>query len=127
MQERRYREVHLGPFFRWLRTAKVFELVSEAELRQVFADLLAMDAVRIEERDTGEGYPFSVASLNYNHPLVRKMNTGRPGSSGLRDLRAVLGPGATRDAGRRDGPRAVRRSAARRFRQPAEIDRRLQD
>ena len=76
MQERRYKEVHLGPFFRWLRTAKVFELVSEAELRQVFADLQAMDAVRIEERDTGQGYPFSVASLNYNHPLVRKMNTG---------------------------------------------------
>ena len=76
MQEHRYREVHLGPFFRWLPSAKVFELVSEAELRQVFADLLAMDAVRIEERDTSQGYPFSVASLNYNHPLVRKMNTG---------------------------------------------------
>jgi len=24
----------------------------------------------------GQGYPFSVASLNYNHPLVRKVNVG---------------------------------------------------
>lgn len=73
MQEHRYKEIHLGPFFRWLRSERVFELVSEAELRKVFADLQAMDAVRVEERDTGQGYPFSVASLNYNHAIVRKV------------------------------------------------------
>jgi hypothetical protein len=30
-----------------------------------------MDAVRVEERSTGRGFAFSVASLNYNHPLVQ--------------------------------------------------------
>jgi hypothetical protein len=28
----------------------------------------------VEERDTGQGYPFSVAKVDWNHALVQKMN-----------------------------------------------------
>ena len=43
-------------------------------MRRVFDDLVALDAVRVEERDTGQGFPFTVAAINYNHPLVHKVN-----------------------------------------------------
>jgi hypothetical protein len=76
MREKRYREIHLGPFIRWLQAERVFELVSGEQQRRVFNELLALDAVRLEERDTGQGYPFSVATLNYNHPMVRKVTEG---------------------------------------------------
>ena len=74
MRERRFREVHLGPLIRWLQAEKVFELVSGDQVRRVFDDLVALDAVRVEERDTGQGFPFTVAAINYNHPLVHKVN-----------------------------------------------------
>lgn len=76
MRERKFREVHLGPFIRWLQAEKVFELVSGNELRRIFDEVQAMGAVRLEERDTGQGYAFSVASLNWNHPLVQSENEG---------------------------------------------------
>jgi hypothetical protein len=74
MQEHRYREIHLGPFIRWLQAEKVFELVSGNELRKIFDELQVMRAVSVEERDTGQGYPFSVAKVDWNHALVQKMN-----------------------------------------------------
>jgi hypothetical protein len=74
IREHRYREIHLGPFIRWLQAERVFELVSGDQVRRVFDDLVALDAVRVEERDTGQGYPFTVVTLNYNHPLVHKVN-----------------------------------------------------
>lgn len=72
--ERNFREIHLGPFIRWLQAEKVFELVSGNEQRRIFDELQAMGAVRVEERDTGQGYTFSVACLNWNDPLVRRLN-----------------------------------------------------
>lgn len=74
MREKGYREIHLGPFIRWLQAEKVFELVSGNDLRRIFDDLQAMAAVRIEERDTGQGYTFSAVQLNWNDPLVQRMN-----------------------------------------------------
>ncbi len=74
MRERHFREIHLGPFIRWLQAERIFELVSGDQLRRVFDELVALDAVRVEERDTMQGYPFSVATLNYDHPLVHKVN-----------------------------------------------------
>ena len=74
MHERKFREVYLGPFIRWLQAEKVFELVSGNELRKIFDELQAMGAVHVEERDTGQGYAFSVASVNWNDLLVQRMN-----------------------------------------------------
>lgn len=74
MRERRYPEIHLGPFFRWLSSAGVFSTESSTRLRKVFDELQAMGAVRLEERDTGQGYGFSVARLDYNHRLVQRSN-----------------------------------------------------
>jgi uncharacterized LabA/DUF88 family protein len=76
MQENRYREVYLAPFFRWLRTDKSFTLKSVAEQRHLFSDLTAMGALTVEERDGGQGHSFSVAFPNYNHPLVQKVSNG---------------------------------------------------
>ena len=75
MREKRFREIHLGPFIRWLQAERIFELISGNEQRRIFDELQALDAVRVEERPGGD-YPFSVATLNYNHPLVQKMNSG---------------------------------------------------
>lgn len=74
MRERRYPEIHLGPFFRWLTTAAVFPTESSIHLRRVFDELQGLGAVRVEERETGQGYGFSVAKLDYNHPLVQRSN-----------------------------------------------------
>jgi hypothetical protein len=74
IRERNFREIHLGPFIRWLQAEKVFELVSGNEQRKILDELQAMGAVRVEERDTGQGYSFSSACLNWNDPLVRRLN-----------------------------------------------------
>ena len=74
MRDNSYGEIHLGPFFRWLQAERVFELVSVQEQRKIFNDLKAMQAIRLEERDSGQGYPFSVAHVEWNHPLVQKLN-----------------------------------------------------
>ena len=74
MTENNYKEIHLGPFFRWLQETRVFELVSVPQQRKVFEQLKRIGAVLIEERDTGQGYSFSVAVLNWEHELVEKIN-----------------------------------------------------
>lgn len=76
IKERRVKEVHLGPFFRWLQTDGAFDLVSVKEQRRTFDEVVEMGAVEIEERDTGQGYHFSVAHLNWNNDLVRQASTG---------------------------------------------------
>lgn len=76
MQAHKYKELHLGPFFRWLTTSNIFPTESSTRLRQIFDELQRLGAVRIEQRDTGQGYGFSVASLEYNHPLVQRSNDG---------------------------------------------------
>ena len=74
MHENRFKEVHLGPFIRWLQVQKTFELVSGNQQRRIFDELQAMGAVTVEERETGQGYPFSVAHLNWNDGLVQRLN-----------------------------------------------------
>ena len=73
MTENNYKEIHLGPFFRWLQETRVFELVSVPQQRKVFEQLKRIGAVIIEERDTGQGYSFSVAVLNWGHELVERL------------------------------------------------------
>jgi hypothetical protein len=37
-------------------------------------ELEQLGTIQIENRDTGHGYRFSVVALEYNHPLVQKVN-----------------------------------------------------
>lgn len=74
MTDNGYQEIHLGPFFRWLRSAQLFDLVSTSELKRVFDELVEAKAVTVEERDTGQGYSFSVAHLNWAHDLSQKVH-----------------------------------------------------
>lgn len=74
LNERKYNEIHLGPFFRWLQAERVFELVSVREQRKAFEELQRLEAVQVEERESGSGYPFSVAMVDWNHPLVHAAN-----------------------------------------------------
>jgi hypothetical protein len=74
MRDNKFKEIHLAPFFRWLQAEKVFELVSVQEQRKILDELKAMHAIVLEERDTGQGYAFSVVQLDWTHPLVQKLN-----------------------------------------------------
>jgi uncharacterized LabA/DUF88 family protein len=74
MNDNTYQEIHLGPFFRWLRGSQLFDLVSTSELKRVFDELVEIKAVTVEERDTGQGYSFSVAHLNWSHELSQKIH-----------------------------------------------------
>jgi uncharacterized LabA/DUF88 family protein len=73
MTERGYTDIHLGPFFRWLQSERIFELVSAKDQRRIFDQLQEMGAVTVEERDTGQGYTYSVAMLNWEHALVQSV------------------------------------------------------
>lgn len=73
-RDKGFSEIHLGPFVRWLRETRVLDDLSSQHQRQVFDELCKMGAVTVEDRDTGQGYSFSVAHLNWNHPLVRATN-----------------------------------------------------
>lgn len=76
MQAKGFKEIHLGPFLRWLEQDGAFNLVSVSEQRKVLNELVASSAVEIEDRDTGQGYTYGVARLNWNHDLVRLVNAG---------------------------------------------------
>jgi hypothetical protein len=74
MKERGHKEVHLGPFNRWVREADLFPNESTWRLNKLPDELEQLGAIHIESRDTGQGYGFSVVRLEYNHPLVQKVN-----------------------------------------------------
>jgi len=74
LREKGYSEIHLGPFFRYLKEADEMSTLSTQEQKRVFENLRAMNAVLLEERDSGQGYTWSAARLNVNHPLVQKTN-----------------------------------------------------
>ncbi|MCG3173642.1 MAG: hypothetical protein GMKNLPBB_01841 [Myxococcota bacterium] len=76
LNEKNYTEIHLGPFFRWLQESRVLDSISTQEQRKIFNRLCEMGALRIEQRDSGMGFPWSAALVNYNHPLVQKRNPG---------------------------------------------------
>lgn len=66
-------EVWLTPYLHRLR-AELPQL-AEFERREIINRLTAMGAITVEKRP-GEPNPFSVLTLNWNHPLVQQGNTG---------------------------------------------------
>lgn len=74
MKDRGHKEVHLGPFNRWVREADLFPNESTWRLNKLPDELEQLGVIHIESRDTGQGYAFSVVRLEYNHPLVQKVN-----------------------------------------------------
>jgi hypothetical protein len=75
ISERGYTEIRLGPYFRWLLAEGVFESSSTSEQRTFLNQLVTDGAIRVEERD-GTPFPYSVAVVNWNHAVVRRLNTG---------------------------------------------------
>jgi len=71
MAAKSFSEIHLGPFFRWLQDERVFEHLSVAEQRKTFDHLKSVGAVSVLERDTGQGYTFSIAHVNTEHALSK--------------------------------------------------------
>lgn len=69
-----YSEIHLSPFFRWLNDQDDFRMVSTRDQRKVLDDLKTLGAVLVEDREGYQGYTFGVATLDWNHPLVQKVN-----------------------------------------------------
>ncbi|MCC3152754.1 NYN domain-containing protein [Hymenobacter sp. BT770] len=69
-QQRRVRDLWLGPFMRVL-TDELTEL-TDFERRDLLNKLRDAGAIRIEKRE-GEPHPFSVIILNYNHPDVLEL------------------------------------------------------
>ena len=72
-QQRRVRELWLGPFMRLL-TDELPEL-PDYERRDLLNKLRDAGAIRIEKRE-GEPHPFSVIVVNYNHPEVQGLHPG---------------------------------------------------
>jgi hypothetical protein len=72
MQTHEFSEIHLGPFIRWLNGSDHFELLGSRELRRILDELQASRVVTIEEREGQQGYPYSVAFLDWNHELVHR-------------------------------------------------------
>ncbi|OGX82842.1 NYN domain-containing protein [Hymenobacter glacialis] len=69
-QQRRVRELWLGPFMRLL--ADELTELSDYERRDQLNKLRDDGAIRIEKRE-GEPHPFSVIVVNYNHPNVQEL------------------------------------------------------
>ena len=78
LDERSYSEIHLAPDFRWLNTERVFESISTSEQRRIFNELKEQGAFRVEERD-GFPHPYNIVIMNWNHPMVRRLNATRDG------------------------------------------------
>ena len=71
-QQRRVRDLWLGPFMRVL-TDELTEL-TDFERRDLLNKLRDAGAIRIEKRE-GEPHPFSVIIINYNHPDVQELQS----------------------------------------------------
>jgi len=69
-QQRRVRELWLGPFMRLL--ADELPELPDYERRDQLNKLRDAGAIRIEKRE-GEPHPFSVIVVNYNHPNVQEL------------------------------------------------------
>ncbi len=72
-QQRRVRELWLGPFMRLL--ADELPELPDYERRDQLNKLRDAGAIRIEKRE-GEPHPFSVIVVNYNHPDVQALHPG---------------------------------------------------
>jgi hypothetical protein len=69
-QQRRVRELWLGPFMRLL--ADELPELPDYERRDLLNKLREAGAIRIEKRE-GEPHPFSVIVVNYQHPTVQEL------------------------------------------------------
>ncbi|SFQ71977.1 NYN domain-containing protein [Hymenobacter arizonensis] len=77
-QQRRVRELWLGPFMRLL--ADELPELTDYERRDQLNKLREAGAIRIEKRE-GEPHPFSVIVMNYQHPNVQELQpTEEPGN-----------------------------------------------
>jgi hypothetical protein len=72
-QQRRVRELWLGPFMRLL--ADELPELPDYERRDLLNKLREAGAIRIEKRE-GEPHPFSVIVMNYQHPNVQELQPG---------------------------------------------------
>jgi uncharacterized LabA/DUF88 family protein len=74
LTENNYREIHLGPFFRWFHTLSEYPMWSTQDRRKNFDELKTFGIIEVEEREAAEGgFGYGVAFLNWDHPAVKEV------------------------------------------------------
>jgi hypothetical protein len=68
-----HQDIWMTPFLR--RYGEVATKLQEYERKSIITDLKEKGAIAVVKR---EGYPrdYSVINVNYNHPIVQKLNPG---------------------------------------------------